>query len=168
MYLMPGKITVASPSYKPKYINKIEEENEVLQSDYWEQISKYVELAIENSKTNTKKICDLIDLIDDVPKNLFDKIYAKLSSKKIVTLKESRRFIIWNHLEDFIVWHKKFPKSKNSITTEINKSIQLLSKSLKPQNITIYAKRYFRKDTWHLVDDRKDYKLVNNNFIKFN
>lgn len=159
MYLMPGKITVASPSYKPKYINKIEEENEVLQNDYWEQISKYFELAIENSKTNTEKICDLIDLIDDVPKNLFDKIYAKLSSKKIVTLSETRRFIIWNHLEDFIVWHKKISKSQNSIATEMNKSIQLLSKSLKPQNITIYAKRYFRKDTWHLVDDRKDYKI---------
>lgn len=159
MYLMPGKISVASPSYKPKYINKIEEENEVLQSDYWEQISEYVKLAIENSKTNAEKICDLIDLIDDVPKNLFDKIYAKLSSKKIITLSEPRRFIIWDHLEDFIIWHKKFPKSKKSITTEINKSLQLLSESLKPKNITIYAKRYFRKDTWHLVDDRKDYKI---------
>lgn len=159
MYLMPGKISVASPSYKPKYINKIEEENEVLQSDYWKQISEYVKLAIENSKTNAEKICDLIDLIDDVPKNLFDKIYAKLSSKKIITLSEPRRFIIWDYLEDFIIWHKKFPKSKKSITTEINKSLQLLSESLKPKNITIYAKRYFRKDTWHLVDDRKDYKI---------
>lgn len=159
MYLMPGEISVASPSYKPKYINKIEEENEVLQSDYWEQISKYIELAIENSKTNTEKICALIDLMDDVPKDLFDKIYTKLSSKKIVTLSETRRFIIWDHLEDFIIWHKKFQKSKNSITTEINKSIQLLSENLKPKNITIYAKRYFRKDTWHLVDDRKDYKI---------
>lgn len=158
MYLMPGKISVASPSYKPKYINKIEEENEVLQSDYWEQTSKYVELAVENSKTNTEKICDLIDLMHDVPKDLFDKIYTKLSSKKIVTLSETRRFIIWDHLEDFIIWHKKFQKSKNSITTEINKSIQLLSENLKPKNITIYAKRYFRKDTWHLLDDRKDYK----------
>jgi len=159
MYLMPGEISVASPSYKPKYINKIEEENEVLQSDYWKQISKYIELAIENSKTNTEKICALIDLMDDVPKDLFDKIYTKLSSKKIVTLSETRRFIIWDHLEDFIIWHKKIQKSKNSITTEINKSIQLLSESLKPQNLTIYAKRYFRKDTWHLVDDRKDYKI---------
>lgn len=159
MYLMPGKISIASPSYKPKYINKVEEENEVLQSDYWEQISKYVELAIKNSKTNTEKICALIDLIDDVPKNLFDKIYEKLSSKNILTLSETRRYVIWNHLEDFIIWHKKFSNSKKSITSEINKSIELLSKSLKPQNITIYAKRYFRKDTWHLVDDRKDYKI---------
>ena len=77
MYLMPGKISVASPSYKPKYINKTEEETEVLQSDYWKQIAKYIELAIENSKTNTEKICDLIDLMDDVPKDLFDKIYTK-------------------------------------------------------------------------------------------
>lgn len=159
MYLMPEKISSVSPSYKPKYINKIEEENEVLQSDYWEQISKYVDLAIENSKTNVKKICDLIDLIDDVPKKILDKIYAKLSSRKIIALSEKSRFIIWNHLEDFIIWHKKFPKLKKSIMMEITKSIQLLSENLKPRNITIYAKRYFRKDTWYLVDDRKDYKI---------
>ena len=47
-------------SLAQSFLNQIEEENEVLQSDYWEQISKYVELAIENSKTNTKKICHFL------------------------------------------------------------------------------------------------------------
>lgn len=159
MYLMPGKISVASPSYKPVWINKIEEENEILQSDYWEQISKYVELAITNSKTNITKICDLIDLIDDVPKDLFDKIYIKLSSKSIINMSESRKFVIWDHLEDLITWHKRFSNPERSLPIEATKKLQTLSSDLKPKNILVFAKRYFRKDTWHLIDDRKDYKI---------
>lgn len=158
--LMPGEITIASPSYKPKWNNIIEENNnEVSQSDYWKQIERYIDLAITNSKTNTKKICDLIDIIDNVPKYLFDKIFDKLSSNEIMALNENRKFVIWNHLEDLIIWHKRTTNSKHSLPDGAIKKLELLSSNIKSRNVLIFAKRYFRKDTWHLIDDRKDYKV---------
>lgn len=161
--LMPGVITIASPSYKPKWNNIIEENNDkVLKSDYWKQIEIYIDLAILNSKTNTKKICDLIDIMDNVPKYLFDKIFDKLSSNEIKTLNENRKFVIWNHLEDFITWHKRTNNFKDSLPNEAIKKLELLSSNIKPHNILIFARRYFRKDTWHLIDDRKDYKVGEN------
>lgn len=160
MDLMPGKITIASPSYKPKWINIIENtEIEVLQSEYWEQITIYIDLAISFSKTDTSKLCDLIDLLDDLPKELFDKIYNKLSSSTIINLKDTRKYVIWNHLEDLIVWHQKFTKSESSISKEALKRLTYLSSRLKPKDLVIFAKRFFRKDTWHIIDDRKDYKI---------
>lgn len=158
--LMPGEITIASPSYKPKWNNVIEEnENSILKSDYWKQIDVYIDLAIFNSKANCKKICDLIDIIDDVSKDLFDKILVKLSSANIIKLNENRRFVIWNHLEDLIIRHKRTYKSKRSLPEEAIQKLELLSSNLKPNNILIFAKRYFRKDTWHLIDDRKNYTI---------
>ncbi len=158
--LMPGAIKIASPSYKPKWNNIIEENNDtVLQSDYWKQIEIYIDLAILNSKTNTKKICDLIDIIDNVPRYLFDKIFDKLSSNEIKVLNENRKFVIWNHLEDLIIWHKRTTNSKHSLPNDAIKKLELLSSNIKPHNVLIFAKRYFRKDTWHLIDDRKDYKV---------
>lgn len=156
--LMPGEITVASPSYKPKWINVIDEnESDILQSDYWKQINAYIDLAILNSKTNCKKICDLIDIIDVVPTDLFNKILVKLSSTNIISLNENRKFVIWNHLEDLIMWHKNISKSKHSLPNEAILKLELLASNLKPNNILIFAKRYFRKDTWYLIDDRKNY-----------
>lgn len=158
--LMPGKITIAMPSYKPKWNNTIEEnENKVIQSDYWKQINTYIDLAITNTKTNTKKLCDLIDIIDNVPKDLFNKLINKLSSTEIKKINENRKFVIWNHLEDLIVWHKRTEKSKNSLPEEAINKLELLSSDLKPNSILIFAKRYFRKDTWHLIDDRTDYTI---------
>lgn len=158
--LMPGKITMVTPSYKPKWNNIIEKtENEVVQDEYWKQIDIYVDLAISTSKSNTKKLCDLIDIIDNVPKNLFDKIIVKLSSAEIKGLNENRKFVIWDHLEDLIIWHKRTSKSKDALPNEAIERLQLLSSDLKPNNILVFAKRYFRKDTWHLIDDIKDYEI---------
>lgn len=158
--LMPNQITIATPSYKPKWNNIIEENDiNILQVDYWKQIDAYIELAILYSKTNTKKICDLIDIIDDLPKDLFNKIVIKLSKNEITKLNENRKYIIWNHLEDLILWHKKTSKSDKSLPKEAIQKLELLSHNLKPTNIILYAKRYFRKDTWHLIDNRDDYKV---------
>lgn len=157
--LMPGVISVASPSCKPKWNNIIEEdENKILQGDYWKQISIYIDLAILNSKTNTKKICDLIDMIDGLPENLFNKIYYKLSGNEIKNLSENNKYIIWNHLEDLIIHHKRTINAKPILSNENIKKLELLSSNLKPRNILIFAKRYFRRDTWNLIDDRKNYK----------
>lgn len=160
MSLMPEKITVASPSYKPKRINIIKNtEIKVLQSEYWEQIETYIDMAISISNTNISRLCDLIDLLDDLPKELFDKIYNKLSSSRIINLKDTRKYVVWNHLEDLIVWHQKFAKSELLISKEALTRLILLSSRLKPKDLVVFAKRFFRKDTWNILDDQEGYKI---------
>lgn len=153
MYLMPGAITTASPSYKPSVINKVNDDFVFNDEEYWQQITEYLNLAILNSKINTQKLCDLIDLLDILPKNLFAKIVSKLSNSKVIGLNEKRRYIVWDYLENIIIKNKRHTKS--SIPKELIHELEVLSSLLKPTNILVEAKRYFKKNQHLLIGNRK-------------
>lgn len=168
MSLMPGKTTFASPSHKPTWNNKIEEKNEgVSKKDYWFQIETYIDLAISNAKTNGSKLCDLIDILHNIPEDTFHKICIKLSSKPIVNMIDTRKYVIWNHLEDLIVLDKKISNSDKFLSPEELKEIDAISCALKPSIILVYAKRWFRKDTWNLMEDAEDYKTEENHLLQY-
>ncbi|MEG2235196.1 MAG: ATP-binding protein [Clostridia bacterium] len=158
--LMPNKRTTGSPSYKPKWNNLIidDENNTVLYKEYWEQVENYLEIFIKYSKTDIDRLCDLVDLMDDLPKNMFEMIMIKISQKDIKKLSENKRYVLWNHMEDFINRHIKFADAKWSLPKEVLSKIEKLANELKPSSSLIYNKRFFRKDSWTLYDDRADYK----------
>lgn len=156
--LMPNRKTIGAPSYKPKWNNLVDDNKEVLTKEYWKQIENYLSILIRYSKTNVNKICDLIDLLDDVPKNLFDKIVTKLSENKLKTLSEDKRYELWNHLEDFITRHVKFSSSKWALSSDIIDIIRSISNEIKPDSLLQTSKRFFRRDNWLLFDEKENYE----------
>lgn len=156
MLLMPGKIKSASPTYQPIWINRVDDKTTVNNSEYWKEIDAYVDIAISNAKTNTRKLCDLENVIDDVPKTIFNKIFDKLSSSEITKLNDTRKYIIWDHLMDMITWHKRSKNSK--LPHEALQQLEILADKITPNNKLVLAKRYFKKNTWDLIENRKDGK----------
>ncbi len=158
--LMPNKRTIGTFSYKPKWNNLISEdrENKVSHKDYWSQVKNYLSILIKYSKTNINKLCDLIDLLDDIPENMRKMVESKLSQKSIKELPEEKRYILWNHLETFINRHIKFEDTKWALSKEILMEIQKISNELKPSDKLLYNKRYFIRDSWSLYDEKGDYK----------
>jgi len=156
--LMPNKKTIGSPSEKPKWNNLVDENKEVLTKDYWKQVENYLGILIKCSKTNVNRICDLIDLLDDVPKKFFDKIITKLSERKLKKLAEEKKYDLWNHLEDFITRHTKYSDSEWALSSNVLNIVKNISDELKPESLLLTGKRYFRKDNWLLFDEKGDYR----------
>lgn len=155
--LMPNRKTIGSPSYKPKWNNLVDENKEVLTKEYWQQVENYLSILIKYSKADINKLSDLIDLLDDVPKKLFDKIITKLSEKKLKKLSDEKRYHLWNHLEDFINRHVKFSTSKWALPSDVLDIIKNISDEIKPDSLVLTSKRFFRKDSWLLFEEKDDY-----------
>lgn len=164
--ILPGGIDSALSNIKPKWNNIIDKEQGCLNSEYVEQINAYIELAIEYVGTDCNRICDLIELLGKLPKEMFTKIYNKLSNKKIIELNEEKKYIVWNCLEDLIVRHTKFKDSDWALSKERLDELKILSDKLRPKKIEVYTRRFFRRDTWNIIDDRNDYKLAEENLYK--
>lgn len=165
--ILPGGIDSALSNTKPKWNNIIEDKKqEGLNSEYVDQINEYIELAIKYVGTDLNRICDLIELFGQISKEMFTKVYNKLSNKKIIGLNEEKKYVIWNCLEDLIVRHTRFEDSDWALSKEKLDELKILSDKLRPQKIDIYTRRFFRKDTWDIIDDRKNYELAEEKLYK--
>ena len=155
--LMPGEITYAIPTYKPKYINVPKEDISITNEEYYNQIDSYLDLMLEYCKTDNKRIIDLIDLLDTVSKHNFDKICNFLKTPKILKKSDISKYKLWDKLESLIYWIKKRKEIKIEIKNEMVEKLNEVISYLKPQNNLYVISRLFKKDTSELIEDYESY-----------
>lgn len=158
MQLMPNKRTHSYPSYKPKWNNVIEGEIKVTNKDLFEQYNEYIKLAINYSKTDKDRIINLVDELDDVPKDSFELICNKIKSEEVKKINEEERFYIWNELENLIQRHKAYEKTEWALPQEAISILESLSKEIKPIHEEIYYKRLFNHNYWDFFNSEESYE----------
>lgn len=155
MNLMPNVKRHSSATYKPKWNGTFESlENEVTMQELYSQYEGYVKLAIEYSKNDVNRVIDLIGIFENVPRNLFDMIYEKISSDEIINLSDDEKYLIWNEIEDLILKHNRFSDSEWAMSKEIIDVLRTLSEKIKPVTAETVYQRWFRGDYWNLVDSK--------------
>ena len=156
--LMPGETSYAVPTYKPKYINVPTDEISITTEEYYDQIDTYLDLMIKYCKNQDDRLIDLIDLLDNVSKQNFDKICKLLKSSKIQKKPDKSKYKLWDKLEKLIYWLKKHSDIKNEIRNEMIQEIESVIDYIRPGNNLYIISRLFKKDTWELVDDYDNYE----------
>lgn len=160
MQLMPNKQTHSFPTYKPKWNNVINEEKiKVTNKELYEQYKEYTKLAINYSRTDTNRIIKLIDELDDVPKDIFELICNKITSKEVKNISEEEKFYIWNELENIIAKHKAHAETEWALPKEAIEELERISGEIRPSKEEIYFKRLFNNSYWELVDDNDSYEI---------
>lgn len=156
--LMPNKRTIASPSYKPKWNNILAESKEnVSKTDYLIQIEMYLDMLLDISALNKKILGEIIDLLDDVPKSMFNRIIGALKENSTINLSDERKYFLWDNLENFITRHERFPDSNWSLPINYLKEVKETSELLKPKDPFVYNRRYFKNNIWTLQDERTSF-----------
>lgn len=156
--LMPGETSYAVSTYKPKYINVPTDEISITTEEYYDQIDTYLDLMIKYCKNQDDRLIDLIDLLDNVSKQNFDKICKLLKSSKIQKKPDKSKYKLWDKLEKLIYWLKKHSDIKNEIRNEMIQEIESVIDYIRPENNLYIISRLFKKDTWELVDDYDNYE----------
>lgn len=167
---MPNQMQTSAASLKPRWNNIVSNEDEkVSTGDYWMQVENYLNIMLKNVRTDTRKFCDLIDLIDSLPYDLTKKIMSKLNNDQVLNLPECRRYVIWDYLEDMIARAGRFSKSGDNLEKLIME-LKMVSEKLKPKDVFIYARRFFRRDSWNLLSDKRNYEAEEKElyFIRLN
>ncbi len=164
MKMMPGSKTSTFRNEKPNFLDidnlSFDKENE----DYSIAVLKYIELAYDVVGTDIEKMCQLINVIDDVGFDIQKEILEKINEKAIF-LTEDEKEKLWNCLKDITTRHRKFRDSGWALPEERLEHIDRFAKELLPDNNHADIHRYFRKDQYQLYEDRSDY-LKEENQIK--
>lgn len=157
--LLPNQMSTSSGSYRPKWRKIIpdDEDIQISNEEYWEQISFYAERALSMAKDNIGKLSELISYLNNLPEPCFDKLLEYLSSEKITNKPEDERLDIWEKLVDLIQKHKRYPNAKWAFKAEELLKIESLVEKLAPKNPINSYRRIFNHDFFELYEVGEDW-----------
>ena len=143
--LLPNQHQTSSGSRKPIWRNTIPKnwKKGVTIKEYWEQVTFYVELAVEISKKDYKNLEELLKHLDNIPKNQFNDILNYLTTDKIINLDEKKRTPIWSKLTEFILKHRKFSYTKWALPAKLINKIEAVANKLAPKDPLNKYRRLF-------------------------
>ena len=79
----------------------------VLQTEYWDQVTAFTDLAVGLARESTDKLCELIDRLPDLSRPAHESLLNHLGTE-IVKLPEAKRLPLWEKLEYLVRNHRKF------------------------------------------------------------
>ena len=160
MALLPHSHGFTSGCYKPiwrEFIPRDWKEG-VLQTEYWEQINIFIDLAVDLAKHDNEKLITLIDHLSDLPKSAQESILKHVSSEVVTGLVESERFLIWEKLDEIVRRHKRFSDSDWAMPKGAIERIEETRNLLTPSAPRFKYHHLFSENDIDLYDDKGNYE----------
>ncbi len=156
MKLMPNATTTGSPIIKPHYLKVEDFPEKVSMKDYIDASVGYINTAIDMIGSNVYRMCDMIQVVDDVPEDIQNKILNSISKQaQILTIQQTE--LLWNCVKDFTHRHRKFSDAKWSLSNERLRQVDEFAMALLPNYEHAFLLRMFRKDQYSLMDGTESF-----------
>jgi hypothetical protein len=129
----------------------------VLRSEYWEQITAYIDLAVALAKSDSTKLCELIKRLSDLPKSAHESLLEHLSSEAIVSLPEADRLPLWETLDELVRQHRKYSDADWALPEDAVKKIAETAQTLAPISPEFKYHHLFGGRDFDLYDEKGNY-----------
>lgn len=153
--MLPSQHGTSSGSHKPKWRNPIPDDfkQEVLNVDYWDEVTQYANLAIDMAEKDIAKLTQLAKEFDHLPAPAFERLNALLASDTVLNLPEAEKANIWKNLTEFTQKHRKFPDADWVLPKGILEKIEAITSHLAPTDLLLKYERLFGGNDWDLYDE---------------
>lgn len=154
--LLPHNYGSTSGCRRPAWRDYIPDDwkEETLQTEYWDQITIFTNLAVELAKESTDKLCELIGHLPDLPQPAHESLLKHLGATEIVKLPEAERFPLWEKLEDLVRKHRKFSDKAWAFPEEAVAKIEEAAKVLAPEAPELKYRHLFRDRYFGLFEEK--------------
>ena len=158
--LMPRQTPFGTEIQPPKYIDGSFEQKTVFTDEYWSVSEQYLDELLSIATVNREHCGDLVDLLDDVNRKMFDKIIGFLKSFSDDFDSDANRYPLWDKLISFIERHRYFSDADWALPEELLQVIDELISALSPHSLDIVETRLFKKEQYDLLKLNKDRRLA--------
>lgn len=129
----------------------------VLTTEYWEQITAFTDFAVALAKSDSGKLCELINRLSDLPKSAHESLLEHLSSDLVVSLPEADRLPIWENLEELVRRHRKFSDTDWALPEGTVNRIAETARTLAPISPVFKYHHLFGGRDFDLYDEKGNY-----------
>ncbi|HMR99293.1 MAG TPA: hypothetical protein PKE62_08550 [Anaerolineales bacterium] len=158
--LLPQHHSFSSGTRRPAWRATIPDDwrRGVTHAEYFEQITAYSELAINEAKKDISKLTTLIENMETLPQPALEQMLAYLGSDSITSLPEEENLSLWNKLLDLIKKHRRFPQAEWAMPADLVTRIATLTERLAPVTPFYQHQRIFKDHYYDLFDADGDYE----------
>jgi hypothetical protein len=157
--LLPQTQQSTSMSHKPTWRKFVPDgwKEGATNRDYWEQITAYSEMAVNQAIQDRAKLATIVDHLNQLPPAARQKLIAHLGSDEVVSLPEEERLSIWNELTDFVTRHRKFSHADWALPSDEINQIAAIAARLEPADPVYKYRRLFVQRDFDLYEETDDY-----------
>ncbi len=157
--LLPNNHGFTSGCQRPTWRNYIPSDwkKGVLNTEYWEQVTDYTELAVGLAKEDTAKLGELIDRLSDLPQTAHESLLSYLGSSVVLELPEEDRLPLWEKLDAMIRRHRKYADTDWALPEEVLGKIETTANALAPSTPKFMYHHLFSDRDFDLYDEKGDY-----------
>jgi hypothetical protein len=158
--LLPQSQQTSSMSHKPVWRRIIPEDwkEGVTNQDYWEQITAYAEMAVDQAKQDRSKLATLVDYFDKLPRAAREKLLSYLDSEEIISLPQEERLPIWNRLIDLVSNHRKYAEAKWAMPPDQVNQVAAVADRLEPKSPAYKHRRLFTERDFDLYEETDNFE----------
>jgi len=158
--LLPNEHQTSMGSHKPNWRNAVPSDWKptVTNTEYWEQVEFYAQNVIDLSKDNITRLSEVINNLDNLPRNSFDRFLSYLDSESIKLESEDDKYELWSKLDAFISKHKRFSTAKWALPTELVTQIETVANNFAPHNPLYLYRKLFNGRDYDLFDEKMDWQ----------
>ncbi len=157
--LLPHQNQISSGTHTPIWRKSIPHDwkEGVTNEEYQNQISFYVELAVDKAGQDADRLSKLIGYFDNLPEPDLNKILLSLASQPILELPEEQRLSIWEHLTRFTKKHRQYSYTEWALSNDIITRIEQVAEKLVPKNpFNLYQYLFSDSDFYFYDNDNWD------------
>lgn len=130
----------------------------VLMTEYWEQINAYTDLAVTLAKSDSGRLCELIERLSDLPKSAHESLLEHLKSDAIASLPEKDRLSLWENLDKLVRHHRKFSDADWALPEDAVNNIAETAHALAPTSPAFKYHHLFGGRDFDLYDEKGNYE----------
>jgi len=158
--LLPERHSVSIGSRRPAWRPWIPQDwkREVLEKDYWDQVSAYATLLIEAASHKVERLIEMIGRIEDLPSEMQTRFFDNLETSADLADGGESRYAIWLKLESYLAKHERFSTSDWAMPAQKRQRIAELSKKIAPKDPVIYLRRLFDENDFDLYPSTDNFE----------
>lgn len=158
--LLPRHHSVSSATRRPAWRVTIPEDwrKDVTRHEYWEQVSAYAELAINEAREDVSKLAELIDHLESLPQPAHEQLLDYLGSDAVLAMPETDRLPVWNQLVNLATKHRKLADAEWAMEPEQVDKIAALADWLAPDEPFLRHQRLFSERDFELYEEKGNYE----------
>lgn len=134
LQLLPNPFQTTMGSHKTKWLLSIPDKVVVTKGEYWEMVSFFAELAVEQAQNKVPRILRLIKDFDRLPKNAFKNLVGTLKSLDDLGLSVDEKREIWETLSVFVRKHRRHSDTDWALPEELLTTVDSVIKMFTPES----------------------------------
>lgn len=150
--ILPESHQVGHYNQKPHWRNNwfpAEWTEGVTRAEMYRQVKNYAELAVQLAMDDIKKLLEIIERWEHLPKEVFQNVLKYLESDAAKARPAEERFALWEKLTNELDRHRKYAKSDWAMPEEELQRLDQAAKAIKPLDTAVVHQRLFNDYDHH-------------------